>query len=229
MNHLEKFGNKIYFLLVENFPQTFFVGGMVRDSLLDRKIIDIDIATSAIPNQVADLLSRQGITFDSSHKEFGVIVARQGSLIVEIATLRTEVYGSSRYPKIAYINNPKLDASRRDFTINALYIQPNNNKILDYFGGQKDLKNRLLRFIGNPKKKIQEDPLRVLRALRFCLQINFKLEAKTRLGIKNNFYLINSLTKAKIKKEILKLKNRKRENILQKVINSPKALDKYFK
>jgi tRNA nucleotidyltransferase (CCA-adding enzyme) len=229
MNQLEKFGHKIFFLLVENFPQSFFVGGMVRDSLLGRKITDIDIATSARPQEVAFLLREHQIIYDEAYAAFGVIVARQESYAVEIASFRKEAYGSSRYPKISYTKEVKADAARRDFTVNALYLQPKSNKILDYFGGQKDIKNQLVRFIGNPKKRIQEDPLRIIRALRFCLQLNFKLEQKTKLAIKNNFNLIKTLTNSKLEKEIRKLKNKKQETILQKVINRPLALDKYFK
>lgn len=228
--------SKIYFLLVENFPQTFFVGGAVRDALLGRKIIDIDIATSATPPEVAVLLSKNKINFDDSYSQFGVIVAEQGSESVEIATFRKETYGSSRYPKIKYTANAKEDAPRRDFTINALYLQVKTNKILDFFGGRKDIKNRMIKFIGNPKKRIAEDPLRIARALRFCIMLDFKLEKQTKKQIKNNFNLIKSLTKSKLEKEILKLHAERdralREKnifILKKVINRPETLDKYFK
>ncbi len=213
---------------MENFSQSFFVGGMVRDNLLKRNILDIDIATSATPEQVIQLLEENKISFDNSYIQFGVVVAKQGNLAVEIATMRKEVYNSSRYPKITYISDPKIDAIRRDFTVNALYMG-DNNKILDYYSGRRDIKNRVIKFIGDPKKRIEQDPLRIIRALRFCLMLNFKLEQKTKLAIKNNFSLINSLTETKIKKEILKLKNEKQKNILKKVINSPETLDKYFK
>ncbi len=202
---------------------------MVRDGLLKRNITDIDIATAATPGQVVQLLIENKISFNSSYIQHGVVVAKQGSLTVEIATMRKETYNSSRYPKITYISDPKTDALRRDFTVNALYLRAENNKILDYFNGQKDLKNHTIKFIGDPKKRIQQDPLRIIRALRFCLTLNFNLEPKTKLAIKNNFSLINSLTENKIKKEILKLKNEKQKNILNKVINSPETLDKHFK
>ena len=229
MNPLEKFGHKVCNTLVENFPQTFFVGGVVRDGYLNRKITDIDLATTATPGQVAELLRQKGIMCDTSHSKFGVVVAKQGNLNVEVATFRKETYGHSRYPQISYITNAKLDAKRRDFTVNALYLQGITYRLLDYFGGKKDLKDKTIRFIGDPKKRIQEDPLRIIRALRFCIILGFKLEIKTKQAVKNNFYLVKTLTHTRLEKEILKLKNKKQKIILQKVINSPILLDKYFK
>ncbi len=228
-SELEKFGVKVYHALVENFSQTFFVGGMVRDLLLKRKIVDIDIATAAKPEQVTKILSLMGIDYTDANKKFGVITAQQKNLKVGITTFRKDLEGDSRYHEVRFISNARQDSKRRDFTINALYLSLKNSRLLDFNNGLSDIKNKLVRFIGGDEKRIQEDPLRIIRALRFCLILNFKLENKTKAAMKNNFELIKSLTKTKISKEKDKIKSSKQKNILKKVINSPKTLDKYFK
>ncbi len=202
---LEKFADTIYNLLVEKSKQTFFVGGMVRDLLLKKNILDIDIATSLKPDQIMKVLEAHSVNIDKSAKEFGVIKALKENFIVEIATLRTESYSKSRYPKIKFINNPFKDSQRRDFTANALYYSPKTGKILDFHNGIMDIKEKRLKFIGNPKIRIQEDPLRIIRAIRFCINLNFILEKNSYNEILNNFNLINNLSLGNLKKEISKI------------------------
>ncbi len=223
------FSAQVYFLLVENFPQTYFVGGIVRNVILKKKISDVDIATSATPEKIIGLLKTHGVETSDTNKNFGSIVARRGSHTVEITTFRKDYHTKSRYPKVEFIKSSKVDSKRRDFTINALYLSPKTGKIFDYNGGIADVKKRLIRFIGHPKKRIEEDPLRIVRALRFALILKFKLELKTKAAIKNNLYLTKNLSKNKLEKEINKIQNRNQKNILKKVINSPNLLDKYFK
>lgn len=226
---LEKFGQKVHNLLVENFPQTFFVGGMVRDLLLGRKLKDIDIATGATPDQIISMLKKGTIDYQNPNAKFGSVTARQGSLEVEITTLRKDLRSNSRYPKVKFIKSPKQDSQRRDFSINSLYLRAKDSKILDFHQGLGDLKSRRLKFIGNPKQRIKQDPLRIVRALRFALVLNFKLESKTKLAIKNNFALLQNLTQTKITKEIFKINSAGQRQILKSVLGKPKLLDKYFK
>jgi len=228
-SNLEKFGEKVYSALVENFSQTFFVGGMVRDLLLQRSISDIDIATEAKPEQIIKILSSLGIIVVDENKRYGSITAKQGNLEAEITTFRKDLKSEDRYPEVKFVNNAREDSKRRDFSINSLYLSLKTNTILDFNKGLVDVKKRLIKFIGQPGKRIQQDPLRIIRALRLALILNFKLENNTKVAIKNNFLLINNLTKSKIKKEINKIKLPKQKNIIKKVINSPKLLDKYFK
>lgn len=228
-SELEQFGQKIYFLLVENFSQTFYVGGMVRDLLLGRKVTDIDIATQATPDQVADALSRGNISTDATNKKFGSVLAKRGSLCVEITSFRKDLKSTNRYPKVLFINSAKIDSKRRDFTINSLYLSQKQQEILDPQKGIADLKAKKIRFIGQPSKRILEDPLRAIRALRFALQLNFSLEAKTKKALINNFSMTKTLTKTKIEKEILKLKSPSKRKILKMIIGKPKILDKTFK
>jgi tRNA nucleotidyltransferase (CCA-adding enzyme) len=222
------FAEKIYTLLVENFPHTYLVGGYVRDFLLGKKSSDIDICTTAKPEDIEKVLTNNHIPHNKQHINFGIISIKKSKLTITISTFRKETYTHSRYPTIQYINDLKQDATRRDFTINSLYFSLNSGKILDFFKGQSDLKNQLIRFIGQPKKKIIEDPLRILRAFRFCLHLNFKLEKKTKFAIKKNLNLLNTLSKKIILKEIKKLKTAKHKKILKNIIFNKKMLDKYF-
>lgn len=224
----EKFGEKIFHILVENFPQTFFVGGTVRDMLLGKKVIDIDIATSAQPKEVTKLLQENEIAYDDSYSNYGIVVAKYKTNTAEIATLRHDLKSSSRYPKVRFIKSPTQDSIRRDFTVNSLYLSLKSGKILDPQKGLSDLKNKLIRFIGNPKKRIQEDPLRIIRALRFALELNFKFENKTFRALNKYFPLIEKLTRTRIQKEINKLNGIKLKKQLQNILDK-KAIDKYFK
>ena len=195
---LIKFGVGIYSVLVENFFQTFFVGGMVRDLLLNKSIKDIDITTEAEPAEIIEALQQAKISYDDSNKKYGSIIAKQGTLNVEITTLRTDEKGTNRYHGVTFITKPKIDSQRRDFTINSLYLSLNKNSISDFQNGLKDIKSEQIKFIGNPALRIKQDPLRIIRALRFALQLNFNFEKKTKLAIKNNFNLLNNLTKTKL-------------------------------
>ena len=217
--NLEKFGFKIYFLLVENFPQTFFVGGTVRDILLGRKVTDIDIATSAIPEKVAKLLSANGIQTNLSHKNFGIVVAKKGSLTTEVATFRKDIYLNNRYPKVSFIKSAKTDSNRRDFTINFLYFSPKHEKILDFHKGLLDLNRKTLRFINSPNKSIKEDPLRIIRAVRFAEDLNLKIEPSSKKAIIQNFEELKKISYARIKTEIEKAKNKKTKKRLQKLLD----------
>ncbi len=226
---LEKFGVKVFSLLVENFPQTFFVGGMVRDSLLHKKVTDIDIATEATPQETIKILGLGGITTDDKYKKFGVIIAKHENLSVEVITFRKDISSSSRYSKVHFVSDAKTDSQRRDFTINSLYLSANTHQILDFTKGAKDLNNEIIRFIGNPEKRIKEDPLRILRALRFSLVLNFKIEKKSLFEIKKHFDLIKNISGSRINKELDKILNKKLKLRLQKVIDNKKILDKQFK
>ncbi len=227
--NLEKFGAKVFSVLVENFSQTFFVGGMVRDILLGKKITDVDIATQANPDEVIKLLHLANILTDSKYKNFGVLIAKQGSLSVEITTFRKDFKTSSRYARIAFIHSPKIDSQRRDFTINSLYLSGVSGKILDFHGGIKDLANKTIRFVGNPIVRINEDPLRILRALRFSLILNFKIEKKSLNAINKYFYLLKTISKLKIYRELDKITDKKLKQLLLSVLTKKKILDKQFK
>ncbi|MEK7617769.1 MAG: hypothetical protein AAB410_01355 [Patescibacteria group bacterium] len=225
---LEKFGFFIYERLVENFPRTYFVGGTVRDFLLGNKITDIDIATSATPSQSAEILKKYFIECNLGYQAMGVVIATGKPYAATVATFRKDLKSVSRYPKIKFVKSPKEDSIRRDFTINSLYFSPKTNKIFDFHGGLADLKKKRIKFIGQAEKRIKEDPLRILRAMRFALNLNFQLDPRAKKIIKKSFALTKQLTNNKIKNEMNKLKNLPLKKIVNSIISNPKLLDRYF-
>jgi poly(A) polymerase len=215
------FAQKVYTALVENSANTFFVGGMIRDAILSIEVTDVDIATALTPKEVRNILSKHNIKYDDSHVQFGIIIAQQGSTYVEIATFRKEVYGATRYPKVTYITKPHTDSLRRDFTINALYFSQKSAKILDFHGGLADMQNKTIRFIGDPKKRIQEDPLRIIRAIRFAIMLpGFKIDVAGQRSIKKYFSLLTTISESRKKSEIAKIKSVKNRSALEKIINN---------
>jgi poly(A) polymerase len=182
--------------------EAYFVGGCVRDILLGNKPSDFDIATSAKPNEIEKLFPR---TIPVG-KKFGVILAVVNEKQYEIATFRGEKeYKDARRPEKVYWTSAKEDAKRRDFTCNALFYDPITKKYLDFVDGRKDIKNKILRFIGDPEKRIQEDHLRILRAIRFKNVLGFKFEQKTKQALQKNSGLIISVSAERIRNELNKM------------------------
>jgi tRNA nucleotidyltransferase (CCA-adding enzyme) len=152
----------------------YFVGGCVRDFYLNRKIIDVDIATSAPQLVVEQLFSDHDI--DSSAAYFGVVTLNK-PVQCQIATFRVESdYYNHRYPrKIEFVDDVLLDAYRRDFTVNALYLSKEMT-LIDPFNGKDDIDKRVLRCIGDPYQRLNDDALRILRAIRFSIVLDFEIE-----------------------------------------------------
>lgn len=225
---LEKFGAKIANLLVDNSQATYLVGGTVRDIILKRGIHDIDIATALKPEKVAAILKQSSIQVIDTHKQFGTIIAQQNNITAEITTLRRETYSGSRFPKVKFVNDAKVDSTRRDFTINSLYLQPKTGRVYDFYNGLRDIKSKLIRFVGNPKTKIIEDPLRIIRSLRFALTLGFTLDKSSLQALKNNLVQVQRLSKNKIASEIMKLKSSVKQKIIWNCLHDGKNLDKYF-
>ena len=144
-----------------------FVGGAVRDLLLDEEPGDLDLATSHSPRDVVRRLESAGIKAVPTGIEHGTITAVSSNTVVEVTTLRSDVSTDGRRATVAFTDDWKQDAARRDFTINALYADPFTGELFDYYGGVDDLKSRTVRFIGDPLQRIAEDHLRILRYFRF--------------------------------------------------------------
>lgn len=144
-----------------------FVGGAVRDSLLGLPVKDIDIATVDRPESVMDRLAAAGIKCVPTGIAHGTVTAVTGAGPVEITTLRRDVATDGRRATVAFADDWREDAARRDFTMNALYADPGSGAILDYFGGRADLVQGRVRFIGDSAARIDEDHLRILRYFRF--------------------------------------------------------------
>jgi len=160
--------------------QAYWAGGCVRDQLMGRTPKDYDVATDARPEQVRELFGfRRTIAVGAA---FGVVavLGNKGEGQVEVATFRQDAtYSDGRHPDRVTFSSPSEDAARRDFTINGLFFDPVDERVLDFVGGQDDLARRQIRAIGDPYQRFQEDKLRLLRAVRFAAAFEFDVEAKT--------------------------------------------------
>lgn len=194
---------KLTKLFNEHNYRLYMVGGATRDYLLNREISDYDFCTDATPDEMKTFLLDAKYTF----AKFGTVNVKIDGIHVDITTFRKEDnYSDFRHPsKIKFTRNIEEDYVRRDFTINALYMDE-NYKIIDFCNGIEDLKNKLIRFIGNPDKRISEDPLRILRAERFEKQLGFKIEDESFKAIQRNRHLIDELNSQKVEAELRKMK-----------------------
>lgn len=182
--------------------EAYWAGGCVRDMLFGIEPKDFDIVTSAKPDEIENLLEH---TIPIG-KKFGVILAIKGGHSFEIATFRSDSsYSDGRRPDAVTFTNAKDDALRRDFTINAIFYDPTEDRILDYVGGQKDMKDRLVRFIGNPEERIKEDHLRILRAVRFKNTYNLQYHPDTYQAIKKHVKLIKNISLDRVRDELNKM------------------------
>lgn len=184
--------------------EAYIVGGCVRDFLLGVEPKDWDITTNAKPEEIRELFS------DSFYENnFLTVTVKTGAKKIpeiEITTYRLEAeYSDKRHPdQVKFAKNLKEDLSRRDFTINAMAMDA-SKKIVDLFDGQKDLKNKIIKTVGNPEERFSEDALRMLRAVRFSTTLGFKIEKDTTEAIKKNSFWIEAISKERIRDEFLKI------------------------
>jgi poly(A) polymerase len=187
--------------------KAFVVGGAVRDLLLGVKPKDFDIATDATPEEVKKLFRRAFII----GRRFQIVHVMFGQELLEVTTFRGN--GSANAPKdehgrVLRDNNfgpQHEDAERRDFTINAMYYDPATQTVLDYHGGIADIRDKVLRIIGQPEARYREDPVRMLRVVRFAAKLQFTIEPATRAPIAVMAPLINNVPAARVFDEMLKL------------------------
>lgn len=186
-------------VLRQNGFEALLAGGCVRDMLLRRRAKDYDVATDARPDEVAKLFRR---TLQVGVK-FGVVIVLIRGMHVEVATFRTEAdYNDGRHPASVEFTNAAEDASRRDFTINGMYFDPIEEKVIDYVGGQADLEKKIIRTIGRPEDRFEEDHLRMLRAVRFSTQLDFAIEAATFAAICAHAHTITKMSGERIAMEL---------------------------
>lgn len=184
----------------------YMVGGTSRDYILSRDTTDLDLATDAKVEEMLPFLNPLYET-KTPFKKYGNVKFKTNDAFVDITTLREESnYQDSRHPNtITFVKGPENDAKRRDFTVNALYIDDSLTNIHDYYGGLEDLLKNRIKMIGDPNVRLEEDPLRILRALRFSLKLNFTLDEELAIAIKSKVELIKKLNPEKVKEEILKM------------------------
>lgn len=206
------------------------VGGSVRDLLLKKNLHDFDFCTPFLPDEITATLEKNKIKAVPTGAKFGTITAVLNKKNFEITTLRKDNETDGRHCIPQFVDDYRLDASRRDFTMNALYADLHGG-VTDFFGGIPDLQDRKLRFIGDAKKRIEEDHLRILRFFRFSCEYAQKLDAeglKACVELKGN---IEKLSRERIRGEFLKmLSSKKTANLLAvlKVMKSKKILDAIF-
>ena len=179
----------------------YLVGGTVRDYLLNKQLDDMDLVTDATPNEMKEFLSEADYTFE----RFGSVKLKYQDVKFDITTLRKEDgYIDNRHPnKIVFTKSLQEDVTRRDITINALYMDK-DLKVIDFVNGQKDLSSHLIRMVGSPQKRIDEDPLRIIRIYRFQLETGFDIEEELKRVINSSFEKVKLLNVDKIKQEVKK-------------------------
>ena len=183
--------------------QALLVGGCVRDLLLGRAPKDFDVATDARPEQVLAL-------FPGALKvgaQFGVVLVKSGEAQVEVATFRSDhSYSDGRRPgRVEFESDPRQDALRRDFTFNAMFLDPRSGEVLDFTGGRRDLEDGILRAIGNPEERFAEDHLRMLRAVRFAARFQFRIEPETAAAIARLADRILTVAPERVRDELVRI------------------------
>ena len=187
--------------------EAYIVGGAVRDLLLGIKPKDFDVATNATPEQVKRLFRRAFLI----GRRFQIVHVLLGQDLIEVTTFRSASTKQAlkdetgRLLRDNHFGSQAEDASRRDFTINAMYYNPANQMLLDYHGGMGDLRKKTLRIIGDPEQRYREDPVRMLRIVRFAAKLGFSIDAATRAPIASLAPLINNVPSARLFDEMLKL------------------------
>lgn len=202
--------------LKENNYQAYLVGGCVRDTLLGYDVYDYDVTTNATPEEVKQVFKDKNIV--SCGNTFLVSLVDN----IEVATYRTDLKDHAEKA-----NTIEEDLIRRDFTINGLVMDDKNN-VLDIVGGKEDLINRTLRFIGNPESRIEEDPVRILRGIRFMSKYNLEADYDTHFAIYKLRHLIDEIPKERIQKEIIKAFNSKGAYKFVRLLDEYEILEKVF-
>ncbi|APQ75397.1 CCA tRNA nucleotidyltransferase [Clostridium botulinum] len=192
--------------LQENGYEAYIVGGAVRDSLLERKVNDWDITTSANPQEVVNIFENLGYKIIPTGLKHGTVTILISSIGYEVTTFRVDgEYEDNRHPKeVKFTSNLREDLKRRDLTINAMAY---NDKIglVDYFHGLEDLNNKIIKCVGNSKDRFNEDSLRMLRCIRFASQLNFHMEESIKLNIRELSRNIANVSMERIRDELCKI------------------------
>ena len=199
---MEKTAREIVAQLRERGHIAYFAGGCVRDIVRGQTPKDFDIATDAKPEAVQQIFSRTYAV--GAH--FGVIVVVENGFQFEVATFRSDdVYVDGRRPSAVRFSSPEEDAKRRDFTINGMFYDPVTEEVIDFVGGRVDLEAQLVRAIGDPAQRFQEDRLRMLRAVRFATVLGYKIDNQTWDALAANGHAITEISKERIREELVRI------------------------
>lgn len=182
--------------------ESYFAGGCVRDRLMGLDPVEYDIATAARPDDVRTIFPRARHVGEA----FGVSLVRSGEEVIDVATFRCDgVYRDHRHPENVEFSDALHDAQRRDFTINGLFEDPLENTIIDHVGGQEDLAAGIIRAIGDPRARIDEDHLRMLRAVRFAARFDFTIEEQTLAAINDRAGELAGVSRERIGQEVRRM------------------------
>lgn len=210
-------------ILEEKGFKAYIVGGFVRDYILNIDSVDVDICTNATPKELLEIFENA-----IPNEEYGSVKLNFKKINFEITTFRREIkYVDNRKPiEIDYIDSLSEDLKRRDITINTLCMN-SDGEILDLLGAIKDLKNKIIKVVGNPYEKLEQDALRILRCIRFATKLNFRIDLKTKQAIKRNAKLLKNLSYERKKEELDKIFSSKNVKYGVQLIKKL-GLDKYL-
>jgi tRNA nucleotidyltransferase/poly(A) polymerase len=202
MSPMEKTAREIAQQLRERGRVAYFAGGSVRDMVRGLPAKDFDIATDAPPNVVQKIFPH---TF-AVGAHFGVVVVVENGFNFEVATFRSDgAYLDHRHPVEVRFSSPEEDAKRRDFTINGMFFDPKINEVIDFVGGRADIESKIVRAIGDPAARFDEDRLRMLRAVRFAVVLDYKIDTETWKALVENAVSINEISAERIREELVKI------------------------
>ncbi len=197
-------------VLLDNGMQSYLVGGCVRDMYLDKKPHDFDFATNSLPENTVKIL-KNSKNIDNVYMkgiQFGTVIADIDGEEFEITTFRKDgKYDGHKPTSVTFSDTIEADLSRRDFTINAMAIDGRNGELVDIFNGKKDIEARIIRTVGNPIERFTEDPLRILRAIRFAITLNFNIAEETKKAIHECKDELKYISKERITEELKKIFN----------------------
>ena len=180
--------------------KALFAGGCVRDLLMNVEPKDYDVATDAVPERIVQLFRRT----QRVGAKFGVVIVRLKGHAVEVATFRSDGdYSDGRHPDTVHFSDPVEDAQRRDFTVNGMFFDPVEERVIDHVGGLEDLRAGLIRAIGDPARRFAEDHLRMLRGVRFAARLSFEIEPQTARAIRQAADRIRLISAERTRAELL--------------------------
>ena len=200
---LRNFATTIVQTLRQQGFHAYLVGGCVRDLLLGREPKDYDVATNATPDQVMAIFPE---TY-AVGAQFGVVLVPSPEGDLEVATFRSDIgYSDGRHPdEVRFSQDPRQDVARRDFTINGMLLDPESGEVLDFVGGRRDLEAKIVRTIGDPERRFEEDKLRMLRAVRFAARFHYTIEPSTFAAIQKVGHEINLVSRERVRDELTRM------------------------
>ncbi len=218
MNSKIKDPIKVASILKSRGFECYAVGGIVRDFIITKKFNEVaewDFCTNAKPEEVIEIFKKEKVKVIPTGVKHGTVTVVYNGKNYEITTYRSEGnYSDSRHPdNVEFLSNIKEDLSRRDFTINAMALDIVSGEFIDLFGGVEDIKNKLIKTVGNPNDRFKEDALRLMRACRFAAKLEFKIEENTLEAIKTNAHNIKNVSYERIRDEIIKIMLAKKPSI----------------